>query len=107
MNAKRSLVLLMVTIAIFLLNARATPCTCKPPVPPTQELERSDAVFAGKVVNIKLDSVENGRQIHRVQFLVDRYWKGFSDDTITVNTDKPTGANCGFYFDPDSSYLVY
>ncbi|NIR47641.1 T9SS type A sorting domain-containing protein [candidate division KSB1 bacterium] len=106
MNGRTKLILLIVIIGVLGFSQAAHTCTCGGPIPPKLELKLKDAVFVGGVLSVDLDTIEFGRRIHRVQFLVDRYWKGVSDDTITVSTNTNEGS-CGFPFEPDSTYLVY
>jgi|GEM_PF-6755301 len=68
-------------------------------------VERSDAIFTGKVVRIEQATV-NGSLVKRVTVEVDRIWKGVVQSTLPIVTGSG-GADCGFPFELDASYLVY
>jgi hypothetical protein len=91
--------------ACFLFAAAvATPawsCSCIAPPPPKTALEKSAAVFAGKVTAIERQGLK-----YRVTFEISRTWKGTRGKTIDVTT-ATSGAACGFGFKKGSSYLVY
>ncbi len=96
--------------SLLLINNKdsAFACSCAPPLTPLEELDRSAAVFSGKVANIKEDS---SRSAYEVRFFVERSWKGdFADrdfaPSVTVFTALDSAA-CGYAFEEDEKYLVY
>jgi hypothetical protein len=97
--------LLLVPILLITLANDAHACSCVPPDPPVHEnLQRSDAVFTGRVLRITEDhSFEPSWRVH---LSVDRAWKGVHTQQITIWTAK-TGAYCGVDFEPEQRYVVY
>ena len=94
--------LAVVVIALWFLTALAPiyACSCIMPGAPSEELEKSAAVFAGKVL-----SIEKDRQL-KVNFAVNRVWKGRGDKTTSMGTAQH-GASCGFTFSEGEEYIVY
>ena len=116
--------LLLVTLAVvvtglwFLASpAPSYGCSCIVPGTPSEELEKSAAVFTGKVLSIEKnqrlkipvvssdDPTDIARQL-KVNFKVDRVWKGQADETMSLGTAQ-YGASCGFIFVEGEEYLVY
>lgn len=81
----------------------ATACKCAPPPPPKVAFKSAAAVFAGKVVDIKIDQVKS---IKRVTIEVSTSWKGEIGKRVVVLT-AVHGATCGYGFQKDKAYLVY
>jgi len=108
-NAKR-LVLALIVAASFLIvdPNRAFACSCAPPGPPTDELAKSSAVFAGKVVALDVPTglVISSADPVRVTFQVYTVWKGPVHNTLVVTTARG-GASCGYEFKQGQEYLVY
>jgi hypothetical protein len=74
---------------------------------PAKELEKSDAVFSGKVTDIK--SHEQAKNVfERVEAViqVDSAWKGIEEKTVSVFTAAHS-ATCGYGFRQGEAYLVY
>lgn len=76
-------------------------CSCVPPPSVPRALGEADAVFQGRVVDVR-----NGREDRRVRIRVSRRWKGAAGDTVTVRTSR-SSASCGFDFVAGTEYLVY
>ena len=97
------------TIASFLLiplvvtanTKEACACSCLPPGPPKSELDRSEAVFAGKVMRIRRKNSEV-----RVKFKVMTSWKGEVNKKQVITTQINSAA-CGYSFERGQQYLVY
>jgi hypothetical protein len=73
--------------------------------------EKADAVFYGKVIEVKRQTVKSetpgaGYQLLRVKFRVEMSWKGQTTRVITVRTAGNSAA-CGFAFKAGKRYLVY
>jgi len=87
---------------------RAWACTCALPGPPAEELAKSTAVFAGKVIglNMPIGRVIRSTDPVRVTFRVYAVWKGPAHDRLVVTTARG-GASCGYPFSRGSEYLVY
>ncbi|MFY9610045.1 MAG: hypothetical protein WAU45_15680 [Blastocatellia bacterium] len=92
----------------------ALACTCAPPEIPSQELKESDAVFSGKVIEIKRqksyaqEPVQSDTLFTSVEvvFEVDRTWKGIDNNAVSVFT-SPHSSACGYAFKKGTSYLIY
>ncbi len=105
LSFKRSgLFLLALTLStnLFFTVPTAQACSCVMPGTPTEEMEKSDAVFAGEVKSIDSADIFNQEVVLSVQ----EAWKGIDDSTVTVFTGE-SGAGCGFNFVEGDSYLVY
>jgi hypothetical protein len=72
--------------------------------------EKADAVFYGKVIEVKRQTVKYGSlrnyQDLRVKFKVEKSWKGSATREIIIRTAGNSAA-CGFAFKAGKSYLVY
>ena len=91
----------------------AIACSCKPLLPPSEAIEKADAVFTGEAVEIRLikewDSY--GDEIHFTPSLYTRFeilgvWKGVDRQSVWIRTN-PSIASCGSVFEVGRSYLVY
>ena len=87
----------------WLLPTRAEACSCVAPPAPKVALQRSTAVFEGKVV-----ALERKPELHRLtaRFEVSRVWKGELTTRAEVSTID-VGSMCGYGFEVGSSYVVY
>lgn len=87
-------------------------CSCVPPGPPKEELQKATAVFSGTVVSIDKrkvpDQNPNGfvAYFYVVTFDVEKSWKGVTKKTITVNAGIQ-GGMCGYPFEDKENYIVY
>lgn len=90
-------ILLAVSLTTFPTVSHA--CKCEEPPSVEQELEKSKAVFSGKVIDIK--NVKNNRKI---LFEVEDTWKGVSE-TQTILADELS--SCSLDFIEGESYLIY
>lgn len=85
-------------------------CSCAEPYPVKEELERSSAVFSGKVVGIidknKSKFIQSSADPIAVRFEVEESWKGLSQTQIIVYTERDS-SSCGYEFDLGKEYLVY
>jgi hypothetical protein len=95
-------------------------CSCAPPGTPIQELNRSGAVFAGKVVAIDAPSnlpilttsfpfinfLSSSADPVSVTFDVSDVWKGPAYRQLVVTTVRDS-ASCGYPFQVGETYLVY
>jgi len=105
----------IVTVALLTLSlAHASPaaaCTCAPPGPPGQELERADVVFTGEVESIEPAPAPGDDPTWpsrlRVTLRLLGVWKGIPEgDTVTVFTASQSAA-CGVSFEEGKKFLVY
>ena len=101
----------VVLVALPSAPASLSACTCAPPGPPQQELERADAVFSGKVESIQpAPRPEDDPQWPsrlEVTLRLRAVWKGVPEgERVTVFTASQSAA-CGFGFEKGKKYLVY
>ncbi len=84
----------------------ASACSCLPPEPPKDALDKADAVFVGRVV--VADDAGAGDTFRRIryQFEVSRSWKGDPGATVSLSSAADSAA-CGRSFALDEEYLVY
>ena len=84
-------------------------CSCAVPESVKVELEKSSAVFSGKVLGIldkkKFNSIQSSGDELAVLFEVDEAWKGINQTQVIVYTSRDS-ASCGFEF-TSNEYLVY
>jgi len=84
----------------------ASACSCLPPEPPKDALDKAEAVFVGRVVVADDAGADDTfRRIH-YQFEVSRSWKGEPGATVTLSSAASSAA-CGRSFALDEEYLVY
>lgn len=111
--SRRGVLTAFSTVGLFgalpIYSGTASACSCIPPGPPEQELNESDAVFAGSVTTIVDSSsggiVSSARPLY-VTFDVTETWKGPNRTTLTVIT-AASSASCGYPFQNGKQYLVY
>ncbi|BDH62463.1 hypothetical protein MTP04_25930 [Lysinibacillus sp. PLM2] len=97
----------------FSFNFTATEtyaCSCAAPGTPTEELNRSTAVFSGEVIKIvdpnKDADIQSSADLLEVQLKVKETWKGVDETVVTLYTARES-ASCGFNFTLNEEYLVY
>jgi hypothetical protein len=93
---------MFVTIIALLPAASALACSCEPPPTAKASLDKSAAVFSGKVLKIEAA----GEYERAVTLEVTRAWKGVKAKEVVVYTAN-NGAACGFEFQKGKSYLIY
>jgi hypothetical protein len=97
-------------VLCFMDTGSAWACSCSAPSTTAEALQRSTAVFRGRVVNISVPSLDwiglTRTGAHRVKFEILKQWKGPSAETTVVVT-RLTGEGCGFPFEEQKEYLVY
>ncbi|MBT2691655.1 hypothetical protein [Bacillus sp. ISL-55] len=98
--------LISVFILAFLFGAVFTTfptvshaCKCVEPQSVEKELESSEAVFSGKIIDIRTE--KNSRKI---LFEVEETWKGVSQTQIFLKDER---SSCSLDFFKGESYLVY
>lgn len=101
-----------ITIIVLLSYSpvKSYACSCAEPGPVKEELERSSAVFSGKVVKIE-DMNENkftqsSADPLAILFEVKETWKGIGQTEVVVYTER-SSASCGYEFTLNEEYLVY
>jgi len=98
--------LFMVSIFIGSFPSVASACSCAELPTAAEELERSKAVFSGKVLDIKDKRSAQGYVTKSVRFEVTKTWKGVEQSQIIITTGQG-GGDCGFNFTEGQEYLVY
>jgi hypothetical protein len=110
MGQRRIAFLICVVETWFLSIGPAYACTCMAPATAVEALQKSSAVFRGRVITIYrsfLDRVGiTNTAGYRVQFEITKQWKGTPSKSIVVIT-RITGEACGFPFEEKKEYLVY
>jgi hypothetical protein len=95
--------LTILVFAMIVLSPEAFACTCAESYPPMSiSMEKSDAVFIGKVVSVtKLPRSESNRYFDLMTtFRVERSYKGLSDSTILLSLKTNYNQNsCGYWVD--------
>jgi len=105
-----AIMIVCTTLGFVLRTEPAQACSCAAPAGPADGLNRSTAVFRGRVSEIsrpfwdRLGLTNSGS--HRVTFEVVKRWKG-APVMITELATRLTGEACGFPFEEKKEYLVY
>lgn len=81
-------------------------CSCAQPLTVEEELDRSEAVFTGRVLEVKEIKNLNGYMTKSALFEVSEIWKGGAESQIIVHTGGG-GGDCGYHFEEGKEYLVY
>ena len=86
-------------------------CKCAVSATPAEELEKSSAVFAGRVVSVRHSYDLNAASYTpddrtTVGFEVSAVWRGTVHEDMSITT-PPTGGSCGFTFAEGEEYVVY
>ena len=105
------LVFLLVVLWLLGDTEEAYACKCVVPGSPSEEMEKFDAVFAGRVLSVHHSFDPNALSfspgdITTVGISVSTVWKGAVEENITLTT-PPTGGSCGFAFAEGEEYVVY
>jgi hypothetical protein len=106
--------LLVLLLGFSLVVARpAQACSCAGMWDTEEEFLRSDAVFAGEVVEVKELPMEQAGPtdpgmpyLAPVTFDVKGAWKGVAGDSVVVHGQGP-GPSCGIDFERGETYLVF
>lgn len=99
----KNLTTLLIVAVLALPAPPVLACSCPPPPPPKEAMEKSTAVFSGKVLKVEVDEAKHQRT---VTIEVERAWKGMDRKTVVITTGSNDGI-CGYNFQKDRSYLVY
>ena len=103
---------LLVGILWFLGNPEQVyACKCAQPGTASEELEKSSAVFAGRVISVRHSFDPDATSVSpedqtTVGFEVNVVWKGTVHEEMYITT-PPTGGSCGFTFIEGEEYIVY
>ncbi|OEH91119.1 hypothetical protein [Bacillus solimangrovi] len=106
-------VIMMVLVLSYLLNYSPTTsyaCSCAEPGSVTEELERSSAVFSGKVIDIMdknaYSPLKSSDDPLAILFEVEESWKGINQTEVIVYTARSSSI-CGYDVELNNNYLVY
>lgn len=102
-------ILAVIFISILLtgyIPSVTSACSCAELPSIGEELERSQAVFSGKVVDVRENQSLKGNRTKSVLFDVTNTWKGVKQSQIIITTGLG-GGDCGFDFEVGQDYLVY
>ncbi|NHN34514.1 hypothetical protein [Paenibacillus agricola] len=97
---------LVLSIMTIFIPSTVYGCSCAQPQTVEAELNRSEAVFAGRVLEVKEQRNLNGSMTKAALFEVSHIWKGGSESQIIIHTGSG-GGDCGFRFEEGKDYLVY
>ncbi len=100
---KNSIALIFLVLFYFANAPEVFACSCKGPVSPQEEFERSTIVFVGHVTNLPKAGDKNP---FNVKLQVDKVWKGavVKGDVLDVGMRS----DCTFWkYENDTSYLIY
>lgn len=102
--------MILMAFSVTVAPSSVHACDCAPPLPVAEEMERSTAVFAGKVIRIsdknKFNNIKSSADPIVVTISVEKGWKGADQTQIQVQTAR-SSVSCGFQFHMDEEYLVY
>lgn len=105
--------ILSVAVFLILLTSlavdipRTYACSCIMPEPPLVSMEKSDAVFAGRVTNIVPPAnMMTTLDENKITFDVSTYWKGIDRNPVQIFSAM-SSASCGYEFEEGKEYLVY
>ncbi len=97
---------LVLSIMTIFISSTVYACSCAQPLTVEAEFTRSEAVFAGRVLEVKEQRNFNGSMTKAALFEVSHIWKGGSESQIIIHTGSG-GGDCGFHFEEGKEYLVY
>lgn len=106
---KKMILFLMIAALMagsFVWQSNASACSCIEPPGIEEELERSDAVFSGKAIEVDEKPSLFSASTRSIVFQVAQVWKGPAQSQIKVKTGQG-GGDCGFEFNVGQEYLVY
>ena len=112
---RASCIFLGLVMSLLLVTLEAGPahaCSCAETRSVEETLEKSSAVFSGKVTQVKEFSPESPEAgdallgLGPVTFEIQEAWKGVSGNSVVVYGQGP-GASCGIDFERGETYLVY
>jgi hypothetical protein len=103
-------VVLLVFGLLALLPDCASACSCayfggSPQQRAERMLDKSAAVFAGKVVDLERNQKGPFGGVEKVSFRVSEVWKGPKRETLELTTQSQ-GSACGYSFSEGREYLV-
>ena len=102
--------LCLITILITTLPIQSSACSCVQPGSVQEELERTDVVFSGEVIDIfdenEKKEIISSADVVQYVFEVKEIWKGTEQSQVLVSSARDS-ASCGFEFELNMKYLVF
>ena len=100
-------VFLILVMSLVLDVPKTHACSCIMPEPPVASMEKSDAVFAGLVTDIKSPAIMMSSMDNNIiTFDVSMAWKGIDSNPVKIFS-AISSASCGYEFEEGREYLVY
>lgn len=105
---KKSILIFSFISILFIssFSSEVSACSCVQLPNVEEELERSNAVFSGKVIDVREKRSLTGNVSKLVLFEVTSTWKGVQQSQIMITTGLDSG-DCGIDFKGGKEYLVY
>ncbi|WLR42564.1 hypothetical protein LC087_18060 [Bacillus carboniphilus] len=103
---KIMVIFLITNFVFFSFPVVSNACSCVESQGVEESLEQSDALFSGKVVDIKEKQGVNKFPSKSVLLEVSNTWKGVNQSQIIITTGL-SDSDCGFNFKVGQEYLVY
>jgi hypothetical protein len=102
------ILLFSITMSFMLISKPSIvyACSCAEPPSVETQVERSEAVFAGRVLEVAEQKSARGYMTKAALFEVGQIWKGGAESQIVIHTGSG-GGDCGYYFEAGKDYLVY
>lgn len=100
------LICFIVSIVTIFIPSNVYACSCVQPLTVEAEFSRSEAVFAGRVLEVKENRNLSGSVTKSALFEIRQIWKGGSESQIIIQTGGG-GGDCGYHFEEGKEYLVY
>lgn len=97
------LYLTLFTFVVFSQPVLISACNCDVPDNVTEALDSADAVFKGKVIKLKEETI-NAEKYDVALISVSETWKGMVDSQVIVYT---AWSSCQFDFEVGKEYLLY
>lgn len=97
---------LVLSIMTIFIPSNVYACSCARPQTVEAQFSRSEAVFAGRVLEVKEQRNLNGSMTKAALFEISHIWKGGPESQIIIHTGSGDG-DCGFNFEKGKEYLVY
>ena len=101
---KLGFALMIFFVSMISFSTSGSACSCMPNEDPATELQRYDAVFAGKVIGKKKNP--NDSMEYLVKMEVSKAWKEVEHKEVWITTSWDS-ASCGINFETDKEYIVY
>ncbi|WP_404427909.1 hypothetical protein LG296_08160 [Ureibacillus chungkukjangi] len=102
--------LLMFPFVVNFSTTSSFACSCGQPGSAVEEMDRSDFVFSGKVLDIQDTNKslfsQSSAGLLEIHFEVSNTWKGVNETEALIFTERES-ASCGYNFTIDEEYLVY